>query len=273
LPVVHTEHGNHFSQAGGWRQAFKTRLFMHSAARCIDRFCCVSDEIAVAAARWRTVSRAKVEVVPNGITTEDPGGLPSPEEVRAGLGIPASAPVVGTVGRLAEVKQQHVLIRAVGRIRAVVPDVRLVLVGDGPERANLESLARTLGMADRVHFAGYQSCPERFFRIMDVFALTSRSEGFPVSLLEAWRASVPVVCTAVGGIPRVVSHGANGLLVPPADEAAVAESLARVLTERDLGPGLGRAGRATLCERYSLDRMMTEYERRYRELLARPTVG
>ena len=270
--VVHTEHGNHFSQAGSWWRAMKTRLFMHSVCRYIDRFCCVSDEIAAAASKWRTIPRSKVDVVPNGISTALPPDLAQPESVRAALGIPGSAPVIGTVGRLAEVKCQALLIRAFRRVQVLFPDVRLLLVGDGPERANLENLTRELGLTDRVHFLGYQSQPEQFFRIMDVLALTSRSEGFPVSLLEAWRAAVPTVCTAVGGIPSIINHGINGLLVTSGDEVAVAEALTRVLGDRNFGARLGEAGRREFSDRYSLDRMMAEYERRYHELLTRPTV-
>jgi glycosyltransferase involved in cell wall biosynthesis len=267
-PVIHTEHGNHIARAKGWWRTARTRLLMRSAARHIDRFCCVSDEIAAAATRWWTVPRSKVEVVPNGIPPEVRPDLASPESVRASLDIPPAAPVVGTVGRLAEVKRQDLLLRATARVRVRFPDVRLLLVGDGPERGKLEGLARELGLADRTHFLGYQASPEQFLRVMDVFSLTSRSEGFPVSLLEAWRASLPVVCTAVGGIPRVVSHGLNGLLIPPGDEAGLAEAMARVLTDRGLGARLGQAGCRALHEEYSIDRMVDEYERRYRELIA-----
>jgi glycosyltransferase involved in cell wall biosynthesis len=267
-PVIHTEHGNHFSQPGGWRQVIKIRLFMRSISRHIDQFCCVSDEIAAAMTRWWTVPAAKVAVVPNGIATDVRADLPSPESLRASLLIPASAPVIGTVGRLATVKRQDTLIRAVRRVWTKLPEVRLLLVGDGSERANLETISRELGLAERVHFLGYQSCPEQFIRIMDVFGLTSRSEGFPVSLLEAWRQGVPVVSTAVGGIPSVVNHGVNGLLVPPGDEVATAEALARVLGDRSFGNRLGQSGRQELLDRYSLDKMMMEYEQRYRALLA-----
>jgi glycosyltransferase involved in cell wall biosynthesis len=265
--VLHTEHGNHFSHAGGWR-AIKTRLLVRSAARGVARFCCVSGEIASAAARWRTVSRDKLEVVANGIPTDDLPDLPSPEAVRASLGIPATAPVVGTVGRLAEIKKQDVLIRAVGGLRPRLPGVRLVLVGDGPERPRLEALAHESGLGDRVHFVGYQPCPAAFLRMMDVFSLTSRSEGFPVSLLEAWLAGRPVVCPAVGGIPEVVTHGINGLLFPPGDDAALVEGLASVLGDGGLARRLGEAGRSAVRERYSIDRMASEYESRYDSLVA-----
>ncbi|MBX9580843.1 MAG: glycosyltransferase, partial [Gemmataceae bacterium] len=207
-PVVHTEHGNHFRQAGGWRAVLRTRLNTRAAAKNVDRFCCVSAEIAAAAGRWWTVPRRKLDVVPNGIRTDLPEDLSPPSAVREGLEIPADAPVVGTVGRLAEVKRQDILIQALRLLAADRPAVRLVIVGDGPERPKLEALAADLGLADRVRFAGYQPRPDEYLRAMDVFSLTSRSEGFPVSLLEAWRAGAAVAAAAVGGIPAVVADGA-----------------------------------------------------------------
>jgi glycosyltransferase involved in cell wall biosynthesis len=268
VPVLHTQHGNLSAEQPGWWPALKARLFIRGAARAVDRFCCVSAEIASAVTRWQTVPRAKIEVVPNGIPTDRLCDLPPPEVVRRSLGIPATAVVIGTVGRLAEIKRQDVLVRAIGRLRERSPDVRLLLVGDGPERLRLEALAGELKLSDRVHLAGYQPCPEQFLRIMDVFCLPSRSEGFPISLLEAWLAGVPAVCTAVGGIPDVVTDGESALLVPPGDDAALVEALSRLLDDRDLRDRLGRAGQRVVRERYSLERVTSEYEARYRGLLA-----
>jgi glycosyltransferase involved in cell wall biosynthesis len=268
IPVLHTEHGNHFARTRKWGEAVRTRLLYYQSVGFIDRFCCVSPEIGSAVTRWWTVPRGKVEVVPNGLPTDGRADLPPPEAVRESLGIPLNAPVVGTVGRLTEVKRQDVMIRAVGRLRQRLPDVRLLLVGDGPERSKLEALARDLGLADRVHFAGYQPCPEQFLRAMDVFCLTSRTEGFPVALLEAWLAGVPTVCTAVGGIPAVVTQGEDGLLIPPGDEDALLEALSRLFNDRTARDRLGRAGEQTVRVRYTLDRMADAYEARYRSLLA-----
>lgn len=270
-PVLHTEHGNHFSQAGSWLRSVKTRLFVHSVTQYIDRFCCVSDEIAAAVTRWRTVPRAKVEVVSNGITTTIRSDLASAESVRVSLGIPLSARVIGTVGRMAEVKRQDILIRATQLLLDRRPDVHLLLVGDGSERPRLEALAQELGIADRVHFAGYQSCPEQFLQVMDVFSLTSRSEGFPVSLLEAWRSGVPVACSSVGGIPRVVSEEADGLLFPSGDVMAAARAFSRLLDDREMSRKFGLAGQRKVRELYSLERMAADYERLYYDLLVRRT--
>jgi glycosyltransferase involved in cell wall biosynthesis len=261
VPVVHTEHGNQFARQSGTGEVLKARLLYRRTAHWITRFCCVSAEIAAAVTRWWTVPKGIVEVVPNGIALDPPPGLPSREQVRESLGIPASAKVVGTVGRLTEVKRQDRLLRAV----AALPDVWLLVVGDGDERANLEQLAGELGVADRTQFAGYQPQPEAYLRAMDVFALSSRSEGFPVSLLEAWAAGVPVVSTAVGGIPDVVTDGADGLLVPNGDGPELADALRRALVM----PELAVNGLRTVRERYSLDVVAAGYEARYRAATGR----
>ncbi len=271
VPVLHTEHGNEFARSPSWIKTLKVRLFLRQTAQFIDKFCCVSQEIAGAVTRWWTVARTKVEVVPNGIETDAPDDLPSPAATRASLGIAEDAPVIGTVGRLTEVKRQDLLVRAVAKLRTTIPDVRLVLVGDGAERSRLEALAREVGLTGRAHFVGYQSRPEQYLRIMTAFALTSRSEGFPVALLEAWRAGVPAVCSAVGGIPGVLTHETDGLLFPYEDEAALISSLSRLLEDRALRARLAGAGHRVVRERYSLQRMASEYEARYRALIAART--
>ncbi|MBN9518381.1 glycosyltransferase family 4 protein [bacterium] len=273
IPAVHTEHGNHFARLGGWWATAKARFLFRRASRGINRFCCVSEEIAAACARWRTVPRSKIRVVPNGIPLDLPPDLPDPLATRAALGIPSNAPVIGTIGRLVEVKRQDVLLRATALLVRRFPELQLLLVGDGPERGALEGLARDLGMADRTRFLGYQPRPEAFLGIMSVFALTSRSEGLPVSLLEAWRAGVPVASSAVGGLPAVVADGETGLLFPPGDAAAAAAAIGRLLADPVLAGQIGRAGRRAVEERYTLDRMAATYEDLYRELLADNATG
>lgn len=268
VPLVHTEHGNELARKTSGAAKLKTRLNLWLTARWIDRFCCVSDEIAAAVTRWGTVPRRKVEVVLNGIETDPPANLPESAAVRASLGLRPTDRVIGTVGRLVEVKQQGAMIRATAKLRERVPDVHLLLVGDGPERESLERLARDLGAADRVHFAGYQACPEQFLRAMDVFALTSRSEGLPVSLLEAWLAGVPVVASAVGGVPRVVTPEFDGLLYGFGDEGALVASLERVLSDPEFGRRLGRSGRQTVLDKFAIDRMADTYATIYAGLLA-----
>src|SRR5262249_50813680 len=125
-----------------------------------------------------------------------------------------------------------------------------------------------LGLAERVHFAGYQPRPEPYLHAMDVFALSSQSEGMPLSVLEAWAADVPVVSTRVGGIPELVDDGRTGVLVDFDDEEAMAQALGDLLADPDLARGLRKAGRDRV-EAFSLERMADEYQRHYLELLGR----
>src|SRR5262249_55707283 len=182
------------------------------------RYFCVSADIAREVRAHGIVPPGKVALIPNGIDT-DRFARAEPAGPGDGLDFRRSDRVIGTVGRLTEIKRQDVLIRAFARVAARHPESRVLLVGDGPLRAVLEALAAPLGVGDRVTFAGYRDRPERFLRLMDVFALTSRSEGMPLAILEAWAAGLPVVASRVGGIPEVVADGRTGLLFPAGDDA------------------------------------------------------
>src|SRR5262249_40379577 len=145
VPVIHTEHGKHY--AARWRTRWLGWLAGHHAAR----FCCVSDDIAAEVTAYRIVPAWKVHVVTNGIDTacfrEIDGRL-----VRQALGIPDEASVIGTIGRLAEVKRQDLLIRGFARVRQNLPSAHLLLVGDGPLMPELRGLATQLGLDGAVHF-------------------------------------------------------------------------------------------------------------------------
>jgi glycosyltransferase involved in cell wall biosynthesis len=266
IAVLHTEHIDNVGKAEGWRSKIKTRLLWNRAGRYSDRFCCVSDDIARSARRWCTIPRSKLDTVLNGIETEKYTDRTERSAIRQEMGIPEGARVVGTVGRLNEVKRQDLLLRSVATPGAGLDDVRVLIVGDGPEREALQKLAHNLGIAERVHFAGYQPAPERYLAAMDVFALTSRLEGLPLAMLEAWAAGLPVVASAVGGVPKVVMHGVSGLLFPNGDLAALTASLKRFFADPEEAARMAVAGTVTVRERFSLQRMASEYEARYRQL-------
>ncbi len=188
--------------------------------------------------------------------------------VRSALGVGPGVFLVGTVGRLAEVKRQDVLLRGFALFAATTPGARLVIVGDGPERPPLEALVHDLGVADRVTFAGAQARPEDYYAAMDAFALTSRSEGTPLALLEAWAAGTPVVATAVGGVPALVRNGQTGLLVPPNDPTCLASRLDLLARYPDVADRLARAGQDQARAEFDVAVMADHYDRHYRELLA-----
>jgi glycosyltransferase involved in cell wall biosynthesis len=266
--VIHTEHIDNVVKAKGFWKKLKCRGLWHRAARYTERFCCVSEDIARSAARWRTVSRRKLDVVLNGVDVERFADRSTTPSLRPELGLAGDVKVIGTVGRLAEVKRQDLLLRGFARLHATVPKTHLLIVGDGPERGPLVELACELGISQATTFAGYQAEPERFLQIMDLFALTSRLEGLPMALLEAWAAGLPAVATAVGGVPDLVKHGENGLLIPSGDEDGLVLSLKSMLDDVNLAATFARRGQALVREHYSLQRMALDYEARYMELLS-----
>jgi glycosyltransferase involved in cell wall biosynthesis len=261
--VVHTEHSDHVRQARTWLTKARARYLWWRGGRLARQVCCVSADVAAAMRRWGTVPDGRVSVVLNGIDTDVYGDRSDREGLRRELGLPEGTIVVGTVGRLAEVKRQDLLLQAFAELVEECPGLRLLLAGDGPERGALESLAARLGVRERAVFAGYQANPERFLAVMDVFALTSRHEALPLSLLEAWASGLPVVSSAVGGIPKVVEDGVTGLLFPSGDQAALADCLKRLLHDSALRARLAAAGKLQVQAKYSLTRMARDYDRAY----------
>lgn len=262
--LVHTEHG-HENYAG----RFRTRWLGRVGVRYTTRFYCLTQAMADEVIAQRIAPRQKVALIHNGIDISCFQAVRDTAAVRRDLNVPAEAQLIGTVGRLTEVKRHDLLLRAFAALPAPGSAAHLLLVGDGPLRADLQALADRLGIGPRVHFAGYQADTAPFLQAMDVFALTSRSEGMPQALLEAGVAGVPVVAAAVGGVPELIEDGRTGVLFPAGDERALVSALARLLADRDYGRRLGMAARERVEARYSIGRMADEYHRDFLELLAR----
>ena len=199
--------------------------------------------------------------VPNGIRLERfrPADDVARQSLVAELGLPTGSRIIGTVGRLQPVKDHALLLRAFAKVRVQVPEAALVIVGDGPLRAALEAQAEQAGLSDAVRFMGDRHDVPRLLTGMEVFALTSTSEGYSVALLEACASSLPIVATDVGGNREIVRHGINGRLVPSGDTAAIATALIALLRGGEQAAAMGRAGYAwaqaeasfrTMAERY-----------------------
>lgn len=259
--VVHTEHGKHY--ATRWR----TRVLGRLAARHADRFFVVSKDIADEVIGCRVSPSRNVAVVANGIDV-DRFAEGNGSAVRDGLKIPLDAPLIGTVGRLSEVKRQDLLLRAFADLRRTMPTARLLLVGDGPLRDELTRLAVELGVAPYTHFAGYQSQPDHYLHAMNAFALTSRSEGMPLVVLEAFAAGVPVVASRVGGLPQLIEDGHTGLLFEPGNVPDLVVKLRGLLLDDALARRVAAAARDAANATYSVGAMGAAYARHYDELLS-----
>ena len=185
------------------------------------------------------------------------------------LAVPDGAFIIGIVARLTPVKDHSTLLRAIAALRADVPSLHAILVGDGPERARLTEEARSLGIETIVHFAGERAPLPNLHGLFDVSVLCSTSEAFPNSILEAMAASRPVVATKVGGNPDAVREGVTGLLVPAADAKALAAAIVRLHGDPTLRSRLGAAGHAAATAGYGAPAVIAQVERLYEELAQR----
>ena len=203
---------------------------------------------------------AKISVIHNAFSLDIEQMAPPP---------PPDGKVVGFVGRLSDQKGVEYLIRAAPRVLARHPATKFVLVGDGPERSRLEGLARSLGVASAIEFAGYQAQPSEWIKESTVMAIPSIYDPFPLVTLEIMALGRPVVASAVGGIPEAVDNGATGILVPPRDPEAIADAIDRLLDSPALASQMGEAARVRAREKFSPDAISAQFASLYRRLLAK----
>lgn len=245
-------------------------LFEELAVRLADRVIVNAESL-----RPRGAAGRRTDVIPSGVDTD--AFRPRPE-ARAGargrLGLPTTGVVVGTVGRLEARKGTALLIEAAARlIKKGLPDLRVVVVGDGPLRDELPALAARLGISDHVSMLGDRPDVAEVLTALDMFVLPSRTEGMSNALLEAMAAALPVVATAVGGNPEVVSAETTGVLVPPDDVTAMADAMLRVAMSPALATELGAAARRRVEERYGARAMVRRLEAVYAAVADRAPLG
>lgn len=277
--VVHAEHGWDVSDPRGENRRY--RAMRRWLAPCITRYVAVSADLE----RWLRVTvgiaPAKLALIPNGIDTAryaTAAAARAAHAPRPRLGdfAPPGTLVIGTVGRLDAVKDQASLVNAFHLLCAADPAasgrLRLVIVGEGAERARLEALIRELGMQDQVRLLGNRNDVADLLAEFDVFALSSVAEGIPLTVLEAMAAGLPVVATRVGGVGEVVVDGSTGVLVSASNPAALAAALARYVNAPALREQHGRAGQARAAAHFSLGSMVAAYVALYGSLLARGSV-
>jgi glycosyltransferase involved in cell wall biosynthesis len=211
----------------------------------------------------------KVRVIPNGV---DVARFAQPHDraaIRQSLGLPADAPVAGIVAALRPEKDHALFLEVAARVRQRVADARFLIVGDGPERATLETIAAQRKLTDAVHFLGTRADIPQLLAALDVFVLTSRMEANPVSILEAMAAGKPVVAPRVGSIAESVEEGATGFLTAQGNAAEAADRVASLLADRSLAERMGRAGQARVRARWSLEAMVEGYEALIAEIYRR----
>ncbi|MCX7514600.1 glycosyltransferase [Frateuria hangzhouensis] len=204
----------------------------------------------------------KILAVPNGIHVDrfEPASQEDRQRLQATLGVPPDTRLAGFVGRLTWAKDHATLLRAFRRVHERLPDTALVLIGDGSLRPALEALAQAEGIAGRVFFMGDRNDIPALLRGLDLFVMSSVTEGYSIALLEACASALPIVATRVGGNPEIVRDGINGALVPAGEPVALAEAMIGILGDATRARAMGQAGREwalrhgsfrTMAERYT----------------------
>lgn len=256
----------------GWvRVTRKTPLYYWIDRQCLKRYervICVSDDLRQTCLS-NGVSADRCRLVDNAIDTEQYRRTLDVSRAKAEVALPRERFVIGAVGRLSAEKAFDLLIRVVARLIENGHDVELVIAGEGDERDLLEELIASQPDPTRFRLLGHRSDVMQLMQAMDLFVLSSLREGLPNVLLEAMALEVPVVATRIAGVPRLVSSGENGLLVPAGDEQEMCDAIRSLLTDRSRCNDYALAGRRTIEERFSFAHRMQEMAGIYDELTGR----
>lgn len=254
-----TEHGRHHPDVRKPKRVMANALLSRLAYRTVA----VSEFTRRALIENDGFPPDRVEVLYNGVEVGAREALPPREVVRASLRLAPDAPVVGTCARLSPEKNLPLLVEAFARLRQALPAARLVIAGDGPARPDVESRAAALGLGDSVRLLGFRNDVPAVVSALDVFALSSLTEGTSVTLLEAMLAGRPAVVTRVGGNPEIAVEGQTAWLVESGDAAGFSDRLEDLLRHPARAAAFGEAARARVLERFTFEGMVHAYEALY----------
>jgi len=262
--VVFTEHGRFYPDLPKPKRMLVNPVF----GRLVDHMTSISKATKHALVNVERFPRSRIQVVYNGID-----GAPYDHDTTRSTRLPdefhtalSGRFVVGNVARLDPIKNHRLMLNAVKEISALHPDLHLCLVGDGPEREGLEAMAKKLGIQSHVLFTGTRQDVYLFYERMDVFILTSFSEGTAMTLLEAMASGLPCIVTDVGGNPEIIEDGNTGFVIPNNDCQALVEKISLLKQQPKLRKELGRNARRKFLRHFSVQQMTHNYENIYRKL-------
>jgi glycosyltransferase involved in cell wall biosynthesis len=261
-PILFTEHGRHQPDFPRPKRMLVNRMLLSRRDRVVG----VGAAVRQALIANEGIPAGRVAVLYNGIDVEAFAASPDQAAARREMGAGPGELVILQVARFDYLKDHATAVRTFANVVSRIPQARLVLVGDGPERPGIEALVRELNLADRIRFLGTRIDVDRLLHGADLFMLTSVSEGIPLTVIEAMAAGLPVVATDVGGLREVVADGVTGLLAPAGDAAAVAECVLQLADAPELRRAMGAAGRERAKDHFDEPRMAAEYGQIYREL-------
>ncbi|MHB0977641.1 MAG: glycosyltransferase family 4 protein [Candidatus Aquicultorales bacterium] len=270
IPVVTTVHSAISLDYADRIKQFLAPKVDSSTLSLTTRFIAVSAAIKKDLIK-RRVPEEKITVVYNGVDV--PIGQPVAEEARRRLGVSGDEFVVGTVARLEPNKGIRFLIRAAADLRPLLPKLKVVIVGSGRDRRELEREAERLGLGEVVAFTGFQEDARALMSAFDVFALPSLMEGFALVVIEAMASGIPVVASKVGGVPEIVQEGRNGLLVEPGDPKSLAEAILKLHASPQLRRSIIGEAYQDFSERFTTQRFVEGTERVLEEVAGHRSIA
>lgn len=255
IKVVYTEHGRLYPDSRKW----KRYLINPFLALGVDHIVAISNSTRDSMHRYDNFPLRRIKVVNNGV--DIPAVAPEIDLLakRRSLDLDENSRVIGTVGRLVELKNFPMIFRVFRQLLENIPDMYLLVAGRGSVEEELRALAKELGITERVRFLGLRLDLSEIYRLIEVFVLSSFTEGISISILEAMANGIPVVATNVGGNPEVVVDGMTGRLVPLCDDNVMAEKILELLNDRCLAHQFGERGCERVRRQFSFDGMMDSY--------------
>lgn len=269
VPIVVTSRRS----LGYFKASERTHLFLEQIAnRLTDVVVANSEAVRQDTILGEHLRPEKVLVIYNGIEADH--FCKSPEErLEESVGLRNRGPVVGVIANLRHYKGHRYFFQAWAEVTKRFPGAVALLIGDGPDRSELEAQAESIGVSKSIRFLGSRRDIPQLLALMDLLVHPSLEEGFSNAILEAMAAGKPVVATAVGGNPEAVVHKATGLVVPPQDGHALAEAILWLMEHPDEAAAYGHAGQERVARNFDLQLMAREYERLYEDLVSKKRIG
>ncbi len=267
IPVLYSPHCFAFHAGAGRMTILITSFLERLAALFTTRFVVVSEGERELAFQYRVGRQGQITVIYTGI---DPAPFRQPVDIsylKASLGIPVSAPVIGSVGRLSTQKSPSDFVQIAETVHKSKPDAHFVWIGDGPLEENVRNLSNALQLESTIHWLGQRSDVHKLLHLFDCLILTSRWEGFPLVILEAMAAGVPVVATDILGTRELIEHGVNGWLAPVRDAESLAGLVLNLLANPGKADAFRQASGARIENEFTRSRMLAMIQNLYEEVV------
>ncbi len=259
--VIFTEHGRFYPDRTSWKRAVINPLLNWIT----DKVTVISNATKQALIDYEYLPPGKVQVIYNGIAPLRPDAS-QVIAIREQLGLPEQTRIIGTIARLDPIKNQSMMLKAFKLVCEACPNTKLMVIGDGEEMGNLKRLSTELGIADQVIFTGYITEPYSYLALMDIFLLSSLSEGTSMTLLEAMSLAKPCVVTDAGGNSEIIEHEVNGLVTPNDDAPAFADAILALLLDKKKYQLMSDASLDRFNRKFNLYYMVNEFQGIYDDL-------